>query len=195
MLVYEVEVAAPTDADVATRRLSIKVNGRDGGTIDTPGNTVKFGGLKFDEGDQVELHLVDIDDAGNQSPPAVCKFKAHDTIAPGIPAGFSVTLSGEMPSVPAPIQPAAHVVASSKLDKGVGGDKVGPAESKTNGKGSEGDKVGPLASRSDDKGGDGKTGPLGSKVDGKGDEGTKVGPEAGPDVDLMAPESGRARKE
>lgn len=128
MLVYEVNVAPPVDGDVVTRRLTIKVNGEDGGTIDTPGSTVRFGGLKFDDGAEVELHLVDIDDAGNTSPPAIHRFTATDTIAPAIPGGFGVALVGELPAVSAPLAPAVHVTAHDKTEgKGDGGDKVGPA--------------------------------------------------------------------
>ena len=142
MLVYEVNVAPAVDSDVVTRRLKIMVDGKDGGTIDTPGNTVRFGGLKFDDGADVEMFLSDIDDAGNESPPAIHRFVARDTIAPGIPGGFGVTLVAEMPNVTAPIDTVLHVTAHSKLDGKTDGGKVGPLDSKTEGK-VDGGKTGP----------------------------------------------------
>ncbi len=123
MLVYGVRVAQATADDVVTRRLTITVNGNDGGSIDTPGSTVAFGGLKFSEGDAVRLELCDIDDAGNVSKPAVCEFTAHDTIAPDAPAGFAVELEREDKD-PAPEKPAHHVVAKFAKEDGEG--KLGP---------------------------------------------------------------------
>jgi len=160
MLVYEVNVAPSVDSDVVTRRLKIVVDGQDGGTIDTPGNTVRFGGLKFNDGANVEMFLTDIDDAGNESPPAVHRFVAKDTIAPGIPGGFGVTLVEELVNTVAPLEPAMHVTAHSKLDGKTDGGKVGPASSRKDGK--------------DD--GDVKGGPPDYKVDGKTDGGDKTGP-------------------
>jgi len=115
-LVYDVQVAAPSDSDVVTRRLSIRVNGQPGGVLDTPGSTCKFGGLKFNQGDEVDLHLVDIDDAGNESPPAVFSFTAKDTIAPGIPGGFGATLVAEVSETVTPAAAAKEVEAHSKLE-------------------------------------------------------------------------------
>ena len=127
MLVYEINVAPAVDADVVTRRLSITVNGEHGGEHDAPGTTVRFGGLKFNDGDEVELHLVDIDDAGNHSPPAVHRFTAADTIAPATPGGFGVALVAEMPNEPAPTIPAVHVTAHDKTEGKGDGNKAVPA--------------------------------------------------------------------
>jgi hypothetical protein len=103
---------------------------------------VRFGGLKFDDGADVEMSLTDIDDAGNESPPAIHRFTAKDTIAPGIPGGFGVTLVNEIPNVEAPVDTVLHVTAHSKLDGKTDGGKVGPLDSKTEGK-VDGGKVGP----------------------------------------------------
>jgi hypothetical protein len=41
------------------------------------------------------MTLVDTDDAGNPSAPAVVEFVAMDTIPPAMPGSFGVTLVGE----------------------------------------------------------------------------------------------------
>lgn len=127
-LVYECEMAEPSASDVVTRRLSIRVNGVPGGTATAPGNTVKFGGLRFNEGDDVELSLVDIDDAGNESPPALFSFVARDTIAPSAPGGFGAVLTHEVPDVATVGTATIAIEAHSKRDGKAGeGTKVGPA--------------------------------------------------------------------
>jgi hypothetical protein len=60
-----------------------------------PATTVDLGELSFKQGDSVILSLVDVDDAGNASEPAVLAFVAKDTIPPQAPGGFSVALIRE----------------------------------------------------------------------------------------------------
>lgn len=93
-LVYEVTCAAPVDADVVERRLTISVNGEVVSTEEYEGSTVSFGEKVFQQGDNVVLNLVDVDDVGNVSEPAIVEFVANDTIPPSVP-GLSVALVRE----------------------------------------------------------------------------------------------------
>ena len=94
-LVYNVTAGAVVDADVVERKLSVVVNGEDRGTTSFPAETTSFGELSFGDSDNVVLTLVDVDDAGNSSSPAVAEFVATDTIPPAQPGEFGVTLVRE----------------------------------------------------------------------------------------------------
>lgn len=93
-LVYEVTCAAPVDADVVERRLTVSVNGEVVSTDVYDGSVVSFGERVFTQNDNIVLNLVDVDDAGNVSEPAVVEFVANDTIPPSVP-GLSVALVRE----------------------------------------------------------------------------------------------------
>jgi len=94
-LIYNVTAGAVVDADVVGRKLSVVVNGEDRGVTDYPADTTSFGELSFSDNDSVVLSLVDVDDAGNSSSPAVLEFVALDTIPPAQPGEFGVTLVRE----------------------------------------------------------------------------------------------------
>jgi hypothetical protein len=94
-LVYALAVGATADSDVVERRLTIDVNGEVAKINSYPATTVDLGELSFKQGDSVILSLVDVDDAGNASEPAVLAFVAKDTIPPQAPGGFSVALIRE----------------------------------------------------------------------------------------------------
>lgn len=85
-LVYELTCAAPVDADVMERRLTVTVNGVVLGTDVFSSDVTNLGERSFVHGDSVVLSLVDVDDVGNVSEPAVVTFVASDTIAPSSPA-------------------------------------------------------------------------------------------------------------
>lgn len=95
-LVYSVTSGPVVDQDVSERRLSITVNGE---TVEQarvfPSDTTSFGELSFAQGDNVVLTLVDVDDVGNVSQPAVLEFVASDTIPPSQPGEFGVSLVRE----------------------------------------------------------------------------------------------------
>jgi hypothetical protein len=95
MLIYSVSAAPVVDADVVTRRLSVTVNGEAREPVDFAADATSFGELGFADNDSVVLTLVDIDDAGNSSEPAVFEFVATDTIPPAKPGEFGVTLLRE----------------------------------------------------------------------------------------------------
>lgn len=93
-LVYELTCAPPVDADVMERRLTVKVNGAVVATDFYASNVSNLGERTFVQGDNVVLSLVDVDDVGNVSEPAVVEFVATDTIAPSVP-GLDVKLVRE----------------------------------------------------------------------------------------------------
>ena len=104
VLIYEItmgQVAA--SSDVTERHMKTIVNGQEQGIVVLERNSVKIGGLRFNDGDKVRLELRDVDDAGNHSEPAVVEFVAADTIAPDVPTGFGVLLVAEIKAEPTPV--------------------------------------------------------------------------------------------
>jgi hypothetical protein len=95
VLSYTVTAALPVDADVVSRTLTIVVNGENMGTVDVPVDSTELHVFSAPQDAEVTLTLVDMDDAGNKSEPAVYLFVATDTIAPAQPGGLGVTLTGE----------------------------------------------------------------------------------------------------
>lgn len=85
-LVYEITCAAPVDADVIERRLTITVNGEVVSTDIYTASSINLGEKSFVEGDNVKLSLVDVDDVGNMSEPAIVEFVAADTLPPSTPS-------------------------------------------------------------------------------------------------------------
>lgn len=95
MLVYSISVGAAVDNDVSERRMTVEVNGQTVETQTYSFDVVNLGEKSFNEGDKVKLTLVDVDDVGNVSEPAVVEFVAADTIPPSSPGGFGVNLVRE----------------------------------------------------------------------------------------------------
>lgn len=93
-LVYSVSAGAPVDSDVVVREITVAVNGEVKETRSF-GSVTDFGEFSFEQGDNVVITLVDIDDAENRSQPAECSFQAADTIPPAQPGSFGVTLVRE----------------------------------------------------------------------------------------------------
>lgn len=95
-LVYSVSAAAPVDSDVVKRQLTIDVVGQDQVVNTYPGDATDLGEITVEQGATVTLVLIDVDDAGNTSEPAVAgPFTATDTIPPAKPGEFGVTLVRE----------------------------------------------------------------------------------------------------
>jgi hypothetical protein len=93
-LVYEITCAAPVDLDVVERRLVVTINGEVVSTDVYSATSVNLGEKSFLDGDNVKLSLVDVDDVGNASEPAVMEFVAADTLPPSTPS-LGVTLVRE----------------------------------------------------------------------------------------------------
>lgn len=94
-LIYSVSAGAPVDKDVASRELSVTINGNATPVATFPGTATDLGNISVDQGATVSMTLVDIDDAGNRSQPATVEFTAADTIPPAQPGSFGVTLVRE----------------------------------------------------------------------------------------------------
>lgn len=96
-LTYNVSVGPVVDADVVSRELSVYVDGEETAreTRVYPADAIGLGSVSVPQNAAVVLKLVDIDDAGNRSEPAVLEFTATDTIAPSAPGDLGVTLVNE----------------------------------------------------------------------------------------------------
>jgi len=95
MLIYAVTAAASADADVVERRLTIEIAGEPPVSKTFGGSDTNLGEIAVPQDATATLSLVDVDDAGNPSEPAVFEFTAVDTIAPAKPGEFGVTLVRE----------------------------------------------------------------------------------------------------
>lgn len=104
-LVYQFPLPPPhpdTIDDVRLRRLAVSVNGADRAPIEVAfdpnaaDNPVPEG--EFQQGDEVTVALIDVDDAGNSSPPSPpYSFTAADTLPPSAPDQPSAVLVRETP--------------------------------------------------------------------------------------------------
>ena len=96
VLTYSVSAAAPVDGDVVARLLTLVVNGEDQGTAELPASAAEgLSVFSVPQDAEVVLTLVDVDDAGNKSAPAVLTFTATDTVPPQQPGALGVTLLSE----------------------------------------------------------------------------------------------------
>ncbi len=96
VLVYKVSVGPVVDADVVERQLVVAVDGTATDDVKVfPADTTELGEISVPQGASVVLTLVDVDDAGNRSEPAVLEFVAADTLPPAQPGAFGVTLVRE----------------------------------------------------------------------------------------------------
>lgn len=101
VLTYRVSADSPVDADVVSRAVTVRVNGEDKETRVFDGKATDLGTVTVPQDAEVELSLVDTDDAGNNSPAAVFVFTATDTLPPQQPGGFNIALVSETPEEPA----------------------------------------------------------------------------------------------
>ena len=105
MLVYKLSVGAAVDSDVVKRVLTVEVNDSLVETKEFPSTATDLGELSFNQDDNVNLALVDVDDAGNVSEPAFLRFVAVDTLPPAAPGAFGAALVRETSDNPAPVVP------------------------------------------------------------------------------------------
>lgn len=94
-LVYSVSAASPTATDVVERRLTVEYPGSEPVTKTYGPNDTTLGEITVPQDAEVTLTLIDVDDVGNTSEPAVATFTAVDTIAPAKPGELGVTLVRE----------------------------------------------------------------------------------------------------
>lgn len=94
-LTYAIVVTPVVNGDVVSREFSVSVNGEARPLQTFTADTTDFGSVTVPQDSNVALSLVDVDDAGNKSTPAVVEFVAADTIAPEQPGAITVTLVGE----------------------------------------------------------------------------------------------------
>jgi hypothetical protein len=111
LLTYRVSVGPVVDADVVTRELSVYVDGADvpREVREYAPTVTDLGDVVVAQGSSVELRVVDIDDAGNRSEPAVLTFVAEDTLPPAQPGALGVTLVSETRVPDAVVTPEPEV--------------------------------------------------------------------------------------
>lgn len=100
VLTYKLTAAPVVDGDVVVRELRIVVNGAEPVVREFAATDSDLGTVDVPQGASVVLKLVDVDDAGNRSEPAVVEFVATDTLPPSQP-GLGVELVAEKPEADA----------------------------------------------------------------------------------------------
>ena len=113
LLTYAVSAAASTAADAVSREVSLVINGAEPVvTVFAPTDT-DLGQVTVPQNAEVSISVVDIDDAGNRSEPAVLSFTALDTLPPPAPGAVSVVLVSEdrIPDVAPAVEPGPEADA------------------------------------------------------------------------------------
>ena len=112
VLTYKVSVGPVVDTDVTVRQLSVYVDGAEAAreVRSYSPETTDLGNVIVPQGSSVVLRLVDVDDAGNQSTPAVLEFVATDTLPPAQPGSLGVTLVSEQRVVEPAVEPTSDNV-------------------------------------------------------------------------------------
>lgn len=100
VLTYKLTAAPVVDSDVVTRELRLVVNDAEPVVREFSASETDLGTVDVPQGANVVLQLVDVDDAGNRSEPAVVEFVAADTLPPSQP-GLGVELVAEKPEADA----------------------------------------------------------------------------------------------
>jgi len=85
-LLYSFTLGPPGAGDVVSRELTTVVDGGAAQKTTLPGSATTYSAT-FEHGQNVSMNLVDIDGAGNRSPPSpTLSFTAADTFPPPAPA-------------------------------------------------------------------------------------------------------------
>lgn len=107
LLTYQVSAAASTASDAVSREVSLVINGAEPVVTVYAPTEVNLGSVTVPQDSEVVISVVDVDDAGNRSEPAVLSFTATDTLPPPAPGSVSVTLVSEesIPDVAPAVDP------------------------------------------------------------------------------------------
>jgi len=92
-------VSAP---DVTEREVSVKVGDAEAGVSKLDKGALEITGLNGNEGAEVKVELVDIDNAGNRSPASTASITLVDTVPPPQPGQIGLMVTGETHPAPAP---------------------------------------------------------------------------------------------
>lgn len=98
MLIFSLSLPEAADKDVregGRRKLVVKVGEADSQSFDMPGDTTVTSELSGKDNDAVVGTLVDVDDAGNESPAREFSLVLTDTIAPAQPGEVGITVIRE----------------------------------------------------------------------------------------------------
>lgn len=105
ILIYKLTAAPSTAADAVTREVSVVVDGAAPVVTAFLPTETALGEYSVPQGAHVAISVVDIDDAGNRSEPAVVEFVAADTLPPPVPGGVGIELVREESIPDAPVVP------------------------------------------------------------------------------------------
>jgi hypothetical protein len=116
---FDVRLHLPTDADVVSRLVTIKVTGTDStvrvlheGSVDP--HTEVLGHYWGYEDEVVTVTLVDVDDAGNHSEAVEVSYQLPDLTAPAKPVAPEIVVIGTDGDLPSPVDvPSSDVPQSS----------------------------------------------------------------------------------
>jgi hypothetical protein len=106
-LVFDVSLPPKAAPDVAKRLLTVVINGSTEVLELLPDASV-YTGLQGPQDASVSLSLVDLDDAGNSSPPSELAFVLLDTVPPPQPGMLGVSVTAEIFDEPPAEEPPAE---------------------------------------------------------------------------------------
>jgi hypothetical protein len=95
-ITFKVQLPAKSAADVVARELTVKIGDSEPIFTELAADAAEVDELQGPEGAEVEVSLVDIDDAGNRSEPSVATAVLADTFAPPKPGELGIQLTGEI---------------------------------------------------------------------------------------------------
>ena len=100
-ITFQVNLPPKSAPDVVSRKLTVKVGDAAAETFELGGEVLVKEGLEGPQDSTVEVSLVDVDDAGNESTPSTASGVLVDSFAPPQPGQLGVVVVGEtFPSAP-----------------------------------------------------------------------------------------------
>lgn len=94
-ILFHIVLPPKSAADVVARELTVTLAESEPETVVLAADAASSGTFKGDQGTEVNILLVDIDDAGNRSAASGANFILQDTVAPPQPGELSIAVTGE----------------------------------------------------------------------------------------------------
>lgn len=95
MLQFKIVLPPPGAADVVGRDLTVVIGSGEPTLQTLDGDALEATGFEGNDNDSVTATLVDVDDAGNHSPPSTAQTTLTDTIPPPAPEALGFVVTGE----------------------------------------------------------------------------------------------------
>lgn len=106
MLKFVLCLPEKSAADVVLRKLTVSVGGQEAQLLELAADVLETAEFECFDGAEVVGKLIDVDDAGNESPAREFSFKVMDTLAPPMPGELGVKVTAEFEVEPEPeVQP------------------------------------------------------------------------------------------